>query len=250
MLPSIKNQINTFLNSYRGDRANKFIAYFQSFSNTYDSLDNLRKKYDTALSTSDKFIGLQIATRPDLINEKIIELIKTYSTKYHVCVELGLQTASDYIGKIVNRGYVTSDFVKACRLLKESDIEVVAHIMVGLPDESEKDIKETVELINSCGCNGVKIHSTYVQSNTQLAEMFENNQYESITMDYYVDKVCKIISNLNSDIIIHRITADPPKDKLIAPEWVKRKKIVLNIINSKLKEFDIMQGDRKKLFEV
>jgi len=239
-LLSIKNQVTTFLNSYRGERANKFIAYFQSFSGTFDTIANLREKYNAALSVSDKIIGLQIATRPDLINQEVIDLLKEYSGQYYVCVELGLQTASDEIGILINRGYTTEDFINACQLLKKNNIDVVGHMMIGLPNECEADILKTIEILNMC--NGVKIHSTFVLKNTLLEKMYLDGEYVPITQDYYVDRVCDILSRLNKNIIIHRINGDPPKDKLVAPEWTARKKIVLNKINNRLEELDITQG--------
>lgn len=245
---SIVSQIEGFLNSYRGERAEKFIVYFQSFSNTYGSLESLEKKYSLALSTSDKFVGLEVATRPDCIDEGVARLLASYKSKYYVCVELGLQTANDEIGRLINRGYTTEDFERAVAILKKYDIDIVAHIMVGLPTEKVEDIEETINFINRCGVNGVKLHSTYVMKNTRLEKMYLNGEYETITQDYYVDMVAKIISNLNSDIVIHRINADPPKSELVAPLWVARKKIVLNAINKALNDLDIMQGDKKIKF--
>ena len=246
---SIVNQINGFLNSYRGERAEKFIVYFQSFTNTYDTIENLKKKYDTALASSDKFVGLEVATRPDCIDEEVAKLLASYKDRYYVCVELGLQTASDDIGKLINRGYTTEDFANAVKILKKYDIDIVAHIMVGLPKETIKSVEDTVDFVNKCGVNGVKLHSTYVMKNTKLAQMYEVGEYEPISQEYYVDMVAKIISNLNLDIIIHRINADPPKSELEAPLWVARKKLVINAINKSLNDKDIMQGDKKLKFD-
>ena len=132
---SITKQVKDYLNSYRAKRANKFIVYFQNFSNTYDTLENLKKKYDSSL-IDDRIVGLSIATRPDCINEEIVKLIKSYSDKYYVCVELGLQTASDEIGRIINRGYTTKQFIEAVKLLNKYEIDVITHIMCGLPGEN------------------------------------------------------------------------------------------------------------------
>ena len=125
----ITKQVKDFLCSYRGTRANKFIAYFQNFTNTYDTLDNLKKKYDSALLDS-RIVGLAIATRPDCINEDIVKLIKSYSSKYYVWVELGLQTCNDETAKILNRGYPSLEFTRATKLLNKYNIDVVTHIMV------------------------------------------------------------------------------------------------------------------------
>ena len=200
IIESIKSQVTNFLNSYRGARANEFIAYFQSFTNTYDTVEKLKLRYDTALGCSEKIVGLEVATRPDCINEDVVRLLASYKDKYYVCVELGLQTANDGIGEILNRGYQTVDFIKACNLLKEYDIDVVAHLMVGLPNEKEEDILDTVRLINDCNCDGIKIHSTYIVENTTLSKMFEEGRYLSISMDHYVKMVGKIISFLKEEI--------------------------------------------------
>lgn len=248
LIEYIKNQVQYFLNSYKGDRANKFIVYFQNYTNTYDTIENLKVRYDAALNVRDKIIGICVGTRPDCVNEEVVELLKSYTHKYYVCVELGLQTANDEIGKIINRGYSVKDFVSAVNLLKENGISVVAHMMIGLPEEKEKDIYNTVQLINDCKCDGIKIHSTFINENTELNNMYKSGDYQPITLEYYVDKVCKIISNLNKDMIIHRITGDPNLNVLVEPKWTGRKKIVLNSINNKLNDLDIVQGDKKLKF--
>ena len=243
----ISRQVDEYLNSYRAKRANKFIVYFQNFSNTYDTLDNLKKKYDSAL-IDDRIVGLSIATRPDCINEEIAKLIKTYSEKYYVCVELGLQTASNEIGEIINRGYTTEQFVEAVKLLNKYEIDVIAHIMCGLPGENRDgknvpiQIKETVKLINSLKIHGVKIHSTYVVENTKLAEMYENGEYTPMELDEYFKDLTYIITHLNPNVVIHRICADAPKDILIAPDWNAHKKWVLNGFEKIMEEKDLWQG--------
>lgn len=241
-LQSISNQIDTFLESYRGERAQSFIVYFQAFSGTYDSISNLKEKYSLALSKSNKIVGLQVATRPDLITEEVAELLHSFSNKYYVCVELGLQTANDNIGKFINRGYTTLDYLRATQILNKYNIDVVAHLMVGLPDEKEEDILNTVDVINQSNAKGIKIHNTYVVKNTVLAQMYSEGKYTPITQDYYVEMVAKIISRLNKNIIIHRITGDPPKEDLGSPEWSLHKKLILNAINNKLEKDDIVQG--------
>ena len=158
---SITEQVKHYFTTYRAQRANKFIVYFQNFTNTYDTVENLKAKYDSAL-VDDRIVGLAIGTRPDCVNEEIVKLLKSYTDKYYVCVELGLQTSNDEIGKKINRGYTSKDFTKAVEILNKYDIDVVAHIMVGLPYETKKDIEDTVDFINHHKLQGVKIHSTYV----------------------------------------------------------------------------------------
>ena len=245
VLDSIRSQVTNFLNSYRGERADRFIAYFQSFTNTYASVDYLKSCYDEALNSSEKFVGLQVATRPDCIDEEVVKLLASYKDRYYVCVELGLQTSNEDVGKLINRGYTNKDFEEAVKLLHLNNIDVVAHVMVGLPNESCDDVMSTIDFVNKMNCNGVKIHSTYVQKGTGLAKMYLDGRYIPITQEYYIDVVGKIISRLNEDVVIHRITADPPKGESLAPEWILHKKVVINSINRMLEDKDIIQGKHK-----
>ena len=238
---SISNQVKNYFNSYKASRANKFIAYFQNFTNTYDTLENLKAKYDAAL-IDDRIVALAIATRPDCITEDIVKLIASYSDKYYVWVELGLQTSNNETGRLINRGYSSQDFTSAVKLLNKYNIDVVTHIMVGLPGETDKDLKNTVDFINSHNIQGLKIHSCYVVKNTTLADMYNNGQYVPISLDYYLDAVIYVLTHINPNIIIHRISGDAPKDLLIAPDWNSHKKWVLNNIDKIMREKNLYQG--------
>ena len=237
----ISDQVTSFLSSYRGLRANKFIAYFQNFTNTYDTVENLKKKYDSALIDS-RIVGLAIATRPDCINEDIAKLIKSYSEKYYVWVELGLQTSNDKTAKVINRGYASSEFTRAVQLLNKYNIDIVTHIMVGLPGESKLDVKNTVEFINNHNIQGLKIHSTYVIKGTALEKMYLSGNYKALTLEEYMESLVYILTHISKDIVIHRISGDAPKDLLVAPEWNLHKKLVLNGIDKLLKENNLYQG--------
>ena len=244
---SISKQVKEHLNSYRAKRANKFIVYFQNFSNTYDTIENLKQKYDSSL-IDERIVGISIATRPDCINENIAKLIQSYSNKYYVCVELGFQTADDKIGKIINRGYTTNQFIEAVQILNKYKIDVIVHIMCGLPGEDRdgknipKQIKNTIDLINNMNIQGIKIHSTYIVKNTKLNEMYERGEYTPLELNEYLEDLTYIITHLNSNIIIHRICADAPKDILVAPNWNSHKKWVLNGFEKLLKEKNLIQG--------
>ena len=237
----IASQVKNHLDSYRGKRANKFIAYFQNFTNTYDSVENLKKKYDSAL-VDNRIVALAIATRPDCINEYVVNLLKEYQKKYYVYVELGFQTANEEVAQKFNRGYTNQDFIKAVELLNKANIDVVTHIMVGLPFEENEDVLKTVKFINSLNILGVKIHSTYIIKNTQLEKLFNDGKYIPLELETYVDKVCEILSYLRKDIVICRITGDAPKDILVSPDWNSHKKIILNAINRELEKRNIFQG--------
>ena len=236
-------QVKNHLASYKADRANKFIAYFQNFSNTYDSVENLKAKYDSAL-IDDRIVALAVATRPDCITEEIAQLLASYLKNYYVYVELGFQTANQVVADKFNRGYSNNEFINAVKLLNKYGIDVVTHIMVGLPFEESGDVENTVDLINSLPIMGVKIHSTYIIKSTQLETLYLNGEYTPLTLDDYVDKVCYIISHLKPETVVCRITGDAPKDILVEPKWNARKKIILNAINNALDYRNIVQGDK------
>lgn len=238
---SITKQITDYFSTYRAQRANKFIVYFQNFTNTYDTIENLKAKYDAAL-IDNKIVGISIATRPDCIDEKVVKLLSTYTTNYYVCVELGLQTSDDEIGKYINRGYSSEDFTKAVTLLNKYNIDVIAHIMIGLPKETNETLKETVGFINNHNIQGIKIHSTYVIKNTKLADLYLSNLYEPITLEYYLESLTYVLTHISPNIVVHRISGDAPKDLLLAPEWNLHKKWILNGIEKKLKEENLWQG--------
>lgn len=238
---SINNQVKEFLSSYRGQRANKFIAYFQNFTNTYDTLDNLKSKYDAAL-IDDRIVGLSVATRPDCINEDIVKLLYSYTHKYYVCVELGLQTSDDITGKFINRGYSSLQFTEAVKLLNKYNIDVVTHIMVGLPNENFEHLKNTVKFINSHNLQGLKIHSTYIVENSYLHKLYLNGKYEPITLDYYLNCLSYILTHISPNLVIHRVSGDAPKDLLVAPSWNSHKKWILNGLDKLLTENDLHQG--------
>lgn len=262
----ISTQVKKYFDSYRARRANKFIVYFQNFSNTYDSLQNLKQKYDSSL-VDKRIVGIDIATRSDCLNEEKVKLIKSYSKNYYVCVELGLQTANENQGDLINRMYTTQEFIDAVKLLNKYEIDVVAHIICGLPGEdrasyfNEKDksklfekeslqtgkyipdtIKETICLVNSLDISGIKIHSCYVVKNTKLNEMYQKGKYNPLELDEYLSDLSYIITHLNKKIIIHRICADGPKDILVAPDWNLHKKWVLNGFNKIMEENNLWQG--------
>ena len=239
---SIKTQVETYLASYRANRAQKHIIYFQNFTNTYDSVENLKRKYDEAVNYS-SVVALAIATRPDCINEEIAKLVASYKEKgLYVWVELGLQTVNENVGKVINRCYTNNDFIEALNLLRKYNIDVVTHIMLGLPGEEKEDINKFIQFINSHDIQGLKIHSTYVIKNTRLEEMYNQKKYTPIEIDDYIDKVIHIITHIKNSVVIHRITGDAPKDLLVAPSWTAHKKLVLNRVENIMKENNLFQG--------
>ena len=238
---NITEQVLSHLNSYRGKRANKFIVYFQNFSNTYDSVENLKIKYDQAL-VSDKIVALSVATRPDCINEEIVKLLSSYAKQYYVYVELGLQTVNEEVARFCNRGYSNQQFTQSVELLNKYNIPVVVHIMVGLPNEKQDDIAKIVNFINNHNIQGVKIHSTYVVKNTKLHNLYLAGEYEPLKFEDYIKNVIYIITHLKKDIVIHRISGDAPKDILVVPEWNMHKKRILNCVFTTLNDKNLYQG--------
>ena len=242
---NISEQVEKYFSSYKSTRANKFIVYFQNFTNTYDTVEHLKLKYDSAL-IDDRIVGLEIATRPDCINEDVCKLLASYTDKYYVCVELGLQTSNEKTSKFINRGYENAVFTAAVQLLKQYGIDVVVHIMIGLPHETMEDLSNTIDFVNRHTVNGIKIHNVYVVKNTVLADLYYKGLYSPMGFDEYLEYLVYAITHLRPDIVIHRISGDAPKDLLIAPEWNVHKKWVLNGLDRVLKEKDLWQGRKYK----
>lgn len=237
----IRFQVGNYLKSYKSKRANKFIAYFQNYTNTYDTITNLKEKYDSALIDS-RIVCLDIATRPDCINDEICKLLKTYKQTHDVWVELGLQSSNDDTGTLINRCYTSKDFSIAVKLLNKYNIDVIAHIIVGLPNESIDDIKNTISFINNHNLQGIKVHSTYIVKNTELERMYKTGLYTPISLEEYIKNACYILTHINPNIIIHKISGDAPKNLLIAPEWNLHKKWIINGIDKFMRENDFYQG--------
>ncbi len=230
-LHSIRKQTEFVLRRSKKDA--KLVAYFQSFTNTYADVKTLRERYDAAL-IDERIVALAIGTRPDCIDEEKAKLLAEYNEKYDVWVELGLQTVNDQTAEIINRGYKTEVFGEAVRLLHKYGIEVVAHLIIGLPGEGISDAVKTADYIVDLGIRGIKIHSIYVMEGTKLADMYRQNLYTPPTLDEYTDAVVEIIKRLPEDMVIHRMTGDSPKELLIAPIWNSDKNLMMDTINEKL----------------
>lgn len=237
----ISEQINNHLNSYRGERAKKYIAYFQNFTNTYDSIESLKAKYDEALYNN-KIVVLAVATRPDCINEDICKLLSSYKNRVDVWVELGLQTSNDKIAQKINRGYESTKFTQAVQMLNKYNIDIITHLMIGLPNETFEDIKNTVDFINKHNIQGIKIHSCYIIKNTVLAKMYYDKKYEPISLEYYIENACYILTHINPNVIIHKISGDGPRDLLVAPDWNLHKKWIINGIYKYMQTNNLFQG--------
>lgn len=217
----------------------KYIAYFQSFTNTYGDVDFLKKIYMQAIKR-DEIVALSIGTRPDCIDDKILKMLEELNQIKPVWVELGLQTIHEETAKRINRGYTLSVFENAYLKLKKIGVTVVVHVILGLPRESEKDILETVSYLAKLSpkLDGIKLQLLHVLKNTKLAKEYEENPFKVFTLEEYVDLVVKCLRILPEDIVVHRITGDGPKKLLIAPLWSADKKRVLNALNKAIREAD------------
>lgn len=221
--------------------SSKVIAYFQNFTNTYGDVEYLRKIYYEALN-HEKVIGIAIATRPDCLSDDVINLLDEINKKYFLWVELGLQTANDNIGKIINRGYDTKVYIDSCKILNEKNIKFVTHMIVGLPNEEKKDLYDTIDLINSVKSWGIKIHLLYILKNSKLLNYYQQNPFKIYEKDEYENTVIELLERLSPSIVVHRLTGDAKKDELFEPLWSLNKRGILNSIEKKLKSSKSYQG--------
>ena len=236
---SITEQVAAALGGAK--ETDKFIAYFQNFTNTYAPCEVLQKRYDAALIDG-RIKILAIGTRPDCITEDIAALIASYKSKVDVWVELGLQTASDKTARVINRGYETSVYERACEILHAHGIPFVTHIMIGLPGEGDPELAETVKLINKTKPFGIKIHSVYVVRGTELAAMLDSGEYAPIGAEEYVARAIRVLTHVSPSTVIHRLTGDCPRELLVAPLWNTDKSAILGAIQNGLCENGLYQG--------
>lgn len=216
-------------------KSGKYIAYFQAFTNTYAPVEMLRQKYEEAINHPD-IVALSIATRPDCLGDDVLRLLDEMNKIKPVFVELGLQTIHQKSTKYIRRGYDLSVYDKAVRDLKKIGVNVVVHVILGLPNESENDVLETVKYVCESGANGIKLQLLHVIDGTDLAKDYEKGLFKTLKFDEYVNLIVKCVKIIPKDIVIHRLTGDGAKKDLIAPLWSADKKRVLNAINKALRE--------------
>ena len=234
----IEEQIDLVSKKYKGD---KYIAYFQNFTNTYAEVSYLRKIYQEALS-HEKIVGLAIATRPDCLGDDVLELLAELNKKTFLWVELGLQTVNDDVAKYFNRAYETEIYKEASEKLNRLNIKFVTHIIIGLPKEENDDYLKTAIFAQNCGTWGIKLHLMYVVKNTPLEKLYLNGDLKVNTKEEYLEKVINVLENISSEIVIHRLTGDGDRETLVAPLWSIKKIDVLNSIHKELKRRNTYQG--------
>ncbi len=222
-----------------------YIAYFQAFTNTYAPISVLREKYEEAIEQED-IVGLSIATRPDCLGEDVLNLLEEFSKKTTLYVELGLQTANDQTADFIHRGYDTSVFEEAVWELAKRDIMIVVHVILGLPNETEEDIFETISFLNQLPIQGVKLQMMHIIEGTELAKLYEQGAYIPLEQEAYIDLVAECVMRLREDIVVHRFTGDGKQETLIAPLWSLKKGEIMNQFHQKLKYENLYQGKKYK----
>lgn len=214
----------------------RYIAYFQAFTNTYASVSHLRRLYEEALSHP-AIAALSIATRPDCLPDNVICLLEELNTIKPVWVELGLQTIHEKSAGYIRRGYALPVYDDAVRRLKNAGLTVITHLILGLPGESTEDMKASVSYVGNSGIDGIKLQLLHVLEGTDLAKDYRAGLFKTLSLEEYSDLICECIALLPKHIVIHRMTGDGSKKLLIAPEWSKDKKRVLNTLQKKLREY-------------
>lgn len=219
----------------------KYIAYFQARTNTYAPLEVLKEKYEMVLNI-DNVIGLDIATRCDAISDDTLEYLEELSHRTFLTIELGLQSIKEETSKLINRGHSLEEFDDMVKKLRDRNINVVVHIINGLPFETEEDMLNTVRHLNSLDIQGIKIHMLNIVKDTPLEVLYNKCKFHILTKDEYIDIVIKQLELLNEEIVIHRITSDPDIDTLVEPKWLVKKFGVLNDIDKEMVRRDTYQG--------
>jgi radical SAM protein (TIGR01212 family) len=226
-------------------KAKKFMAYFQSFSNTYAPLDRLRRLYEEALSVED-VVGLSIGTRPDCVNEPVLSLLQNYAKDYLIWIEYGLQSAHDKTLARINRGHDLQCFKNAVAETKNRGIKICAHVILGLPGETRSHVIETAKILSQLEIDGVKIHLLYVIKGTKLETLYQQGDYRCLEQAAYAELVCDFLEHIPKETVIQRLTGDPHREELAAPLWSLKKTEILSLIKERLEKRDSWQG---KLWE-
>lgn len=221
---------------------NSFIAYFQAFTNTYAPIDVLESKFTEAINHKD-IVALSVATRPDCVDDNVLKLLEKLNKIKPVWVELGLQTIKESSVDYIRRGYENSVYVDTATKLRNIGIEVITHIILGLPNENKLDMLRSVDFACKYS-NGIKLQLLHILKGTDLLKDYEDSKFNALTMEQYIDILCDAVSIIPKNVVIHRLTGDGDKKILVAPLWSGNKKVVLNTINKTFEERNIIQGSK------
>lgn len=219
----------------------KYIGYFQARTNTYAPVKTLKEMYETILK-QDNVIGLNIATRPDAITDECLDYLTELNKKTYLTIELGLQTSNESTSKLINRCHSLNCFEEMVKRLRERNIDVVVHIINGLPFETKENMLETAKYLNKLDIQGIKIHMLSILKDTPLAKLYKEKKFKILSKEEYIDIVISQLELLRKEIVIHRITGDPKLDELVEPTWLTKKFCVLNDIDKEMKRRDTYQG--------
>ena len=241
-LLSVRDQVYTGVKTL-GERfkAQKFMSYFQAYSNTYKPVDELKKIYDESLCHPD-VVGISIGTRPDCVDEQKLDLIASYTENYETWVEYGLQSMHDRTLKFINRGHDFETFLKAFQETKKRGIKTGVHVILGLPGETKQDMLETVKMLADIGADGVKFHCLCIFPNTKLYDLYNQGSIKLLEEDEYIDIACDCLELLPSDTTIHRLGGNGLQAIKVAPKWLNKKFEILNRIDRELEARDSCQG--------
>ena len=244
----VKDDLITQFNNVKKVMTNKwpnskFIGYFQAHTNTYAPLDILRQKYECILD-QDNVVGLNIATRPDSISDECLNYLEELNKKTYLTIELGLQTIHEKTSKYINRCHTLDCFEEMVKKLRKRNIDVVVHIINGLPYETKEMMIETVKYLNTLDIQGVKIHMLSILKDTKLSKLYEKEKFKTLTRDEYIDIVCDQLEYLRPEIVIHSITGDPKVSDLIEPDWLIKKVTILNDIDKEMVKRNSYQGKK------
>ncbi len=241
---TIAEQIEKMKERYRKKGINKFIAYFQNYTNTFADIETLRNTYIQAIA--DDIVQLDIATRPDCINIKVVNLLREIREKYNITVSLdiGLQTANYHTLVKVNRGHTLADYINAVLLLKKYDFEVVSHVILNLPGDNMLDVIESAKIISVLGVDGVKIHSLYIVDGTILGEWYKENKLSVCSKGDFIYRVVMFLEYLSPKVVIHRLVADPPLSGTLFGNWGLTKSELIREIELELEKRDTYQGKK------
>ncbi len=220
-----------------------FIPYLQAYSNTYAPLHTLKRLYEEIITLDPKIVGLAIATRPDCFTEEIYDYLYEFNQKIPITIELGLQTSNEETASRINRCCSNEEFICCVKNLRKRQIEVVVHIMNGLPNETQKDMLNTIDFLNSLDIQGIKFHSLLLLRDTLLYEEYQENPFPILSLEEYTQIVVKQIARLKSSIIIHRLAADGINEDVLLPKWPMKKLVVMNEIDKLMRKLNLYQGD-------
>ena len=222
-------------------KAKKYIAYFQSFSNTYGSPEELEGFYREALAVED-VVGLAIGTRPDCVPDNVLDMLAELNEQTYLWVEYGLQSKHNRTLELINRGHDFAAFVDAVERTRLRGLDICVHVILGLPEEDKTDMLATARALGNLDIQGVKIHLLYVIQGTPMAELYRRGDYRCLSREEYVDIVCEFLTLLPPQVVIHRLTGDPHPEELLAPKWALDKQTNLQAIRDTLQSRDLWQG--------